>query len=112
MRASTATTVGQWRMCCDQGVAGHQRPRALEKKESVLALVRREDGQHARTDEVENEVRARLGGQPSALCRDERREDEQGTGNLDDLVHENLLRAPSSGRVRRVLSSGRPPTRP
>jgi hypothetical protein len=69
--------------------------------------VRRENSQNAGADEIEREIHPRLGGAPSALRRYERSEDEQRPEHLDDLVHRNLLVAPSSGRVRRELSSGR-----
>src|SRR4051794_34077674 len=71
----------------DKGVRGDQRPAELQQEKSVLAFICRQDGQHAATDEIERQVQPRLRGEPAALRSDERREDEQGAGNLNDLVH-------------------------
>jgi hypothetical protein len=48
-----------------------------------------EHGEHAGADEVEPEVRPRLGREPPTLRRDERGEDEQRPEHLHDLVHED-----------------------
>src|SRR5262249_43915363 len=71
-----------------QRAAGDQRPTELEQQEAELVPVGRNDGQDGSADKVEGEIRPRRGRHPTLLGADERGQDEQRAGYLNELVHD------------------------
>ena len=87
-----------------------ERPAGFQQEESVLAPLSGQDGEDRRTREVQEQVAARLRRERAALRAHEGDENQQRSEDLDELVHDDPPHAPSSDRVRRELSSGRPPS--